>query len=684
MHTKIQESHKNRTACIYIRQSTTNQVRHNQESTQRQYALQEKASQLGWSSELIRVMDGDLGLSGASSSARNDFKALVAEVSMKKVGAVFALEASRLARSCTDWHRLLELCAMTRTVIIDEDGCYDPAEFNDQLLLGLKGTMSQAELHFIHARLQGGRLSKAQKGELRTPLPVGFCYGDDGTVSLDADVQVREAVKLVFETFKRVGTAHRVARDFAKRKLMFPRRIYGGVWSGKLTWGRLTHGRVRGILKNPCYAGVYAFGRYHQRKEITADGKIVSMQAIRPMNEWTVTIKDHHDSYISFDEYLQNQRMLAANSPPRDDMMSSGAAREGMALLQGMILCGSCGRRLGPKYKSTKYGIQPLYRCDWKQREGIEKGCMTVPATLIDDALSARVLQVIQPDQLRIALSALEQLEYRESALTRQWQMKIERANYEAQLAQKRYEEVDPSNRLVAATLESRWNDALQRLEEVKQQAAEYEKDHCVSLTENQKDKILRLAQDLPALWQSKTTKPEDKKRILRLLIGDVTVERPHGASDAILHVRWASGATEDIVVQLPIAMHERRRYALPAIERVRVLASKLSDSEICVVLNREGILSSSGKPFTEAMIRWIRHKYRIPAMSSRQSQEMVVDEVAQKFGVTKHTVYYWIEHKLITARKDQSGRYLIRLSSTAETKLRAIKGGAASKERSS
>jgi DNA invertase Pin-like site-specific DNA recombinase len=674
MNSKIQEFHKNRTACVYIRQSTTNQVRHNQESTQRQYALREKASQLGWNSELIRIMDGDLGMSGASSSARSDFKTLVAEVSMKRVGAVFALEASRLARSCTDWHRLLELCAMTHTVIIDEDGCYDPADFNDQLLLGLKGTMSQAELHFIRARLQGGRLSKARKGELRTPLPVGFCYSDHGTIVLDEDEQVRAAVKLVFETFKRVGTAHRVAKEFAKQKLMFPRRTHGGVWSGQLSWGRLTVSRVRGILKNPCYAGVYAFGRYHQRKEITTDGKIVSMQAIRPMSEWTVTLKDHHDSYISFDEFMQNEQKLAANSPARDDMTHSGSAREGTALLQGIILCGSCGRRLGPKYKSTKDGAQPSYRCDWKQREGIEKGCMSVPAALIDEAVVARTLKLIEPDQLRIALSAIEQLEYRESAMAQQWRMKIERANYEAQLAQRRYEEVDPSNRLVAGTLESRWNDALQRLDEVKQQAADFEKQHSYSLTESQKDKILRLAKDLPKLWHSQTTRSEDKKRILRLLIGDVTVERPHGASDAILHIRWASGGTEDIVIHLPMAMHERRRYALATIERVRALATSLPDNEICAVLNREGVLSSSGKPFTDAMIRWIRYKYNVPAMTSKQSHEMVVDEVAQKFGVTKHAVYDWIEKKIIPAMKDQSGRYLIRLTAAKENKLREMR----------
>lgn len=674
MHTKIQEFHKNRTACIYVRQSTTNQVRHNQESTQRQYALQEKASQLGWNSDLIRIMDGDLGVSGASSNGRNDFKELVAEVSMQKVGAVFALEASRLARSCADWHRLLELCAMTHTVIIDEDGCYDPADFNDQLLLGLKGTMSQAELHFIRARLQGGRLSKARKGELRTPLPVGFTYSDDGKVVLDEDEQVRESVTLLFETFKRVGTAHRVAIEFTKQRLLFPRRMYGGVWNGKLTWGRLTVGRVRGILKNPCYTGAYVFGRYHQRKEITTDGKIVSTQALRPMSEWAVTIKDHHDSYISFDQFEQNQQALAANILAGTDMTNSGPAREGMALLQGMVLCGSCGRRLRTNYKSTASGAQPLYRCDWKQREGIEKGCMTVPAGLVDEAVVAKTLELLKPDQLRIALSAIEQLEYRESAMAQQWRMKIERANYEAELAQRRYEEVDPSNRLVAGTLESRWNDSLQRLNEVKQQSAEFEKQHSYSLNESQKQKILRLAQDLPKLWHAKTTRSEDKKRILRLLISDVTVERPHGASEAILHVRWAGGGTEDLVVHLPIPMHDRRRYALSIIERVRALAPRLPDNGICKVLNEEGILSSSGKPFTEAMIRWVRHKYQIPMMTSRQSHEMVVDEVAQKFRVTKYTVYDWIERKLIPARKDHSGRYLIRLTPAREVKLREMR----------
>jgi DNA invertase Pin-like site-specific DNA recombinase len=671
MISKIQQSHKEKPAYIYIRQSTMNQVRHNQESTERQYALQEKASQFGWTSDMIKILDGDLGLSGASSEARNDFKCLVAEVSMQRVGAVFALEASRLARSCTDWHRLIELCSLTSTLIIDEDGCYDPADFNDQLLLGLKGTMSQAELHFIRARLLGGKLNKAKKGELKFPLPVGFCYDDEGTIILDPDDQVRNVIALLFETFQRTGTAYAVVHEFSKRNLQFPKRAYGGIWKGKLIWGRLTHARVLGVLKNPCYAGVYVFGRYHYVKEITPEGKILTRPAIRSMDDWIVNIKDHHDAYISWDEYLKNQQSVQGNRTNSEDMVLSGPAREGLALLQGLLICGTCGRRLYPRYKGNG-GIYPTYQCNWQRREGLStKSCMTIQCSLLDGPITDRILQLIQPDQLNIALSALDQLERRDGGITKQWHMKIERAEYEAQLAQKRYEEVDPSNRLVASTLERRWNDALQNLESVKAQSLEHERNYAIALSSDQKAQILALAKDLPKLWRRKTTKPQDRKRVLRLLISDITVERPHGVKQAILHIRWRSGATEDMQIDLPATIMDRMRYPTHLVEKVRFLAQTLIDKDICTALNAEGILSSTGKPFTKSMIEWIRFKHNIPPATSKQTHELTVDELANKFGVSHGVVYYWIERNYVQARQDrENGPYWICLDTATEKSL--------------
>ena len=507
MISKVHSSHTTKPAYIYIRQSTLAQVRRHRESTERQYALKNKALELGWSVEKIRILDGDLGMSGAQATNRKDFKALVADVSLRKVGAVFALEASRLARSCTDWHRLLELCAFTDTLIIDEDGCYNPADFNDQLLLGLKGTMSQAELHFLRARLQGGKLNKARKGELRSPLPVGLVYdGEEHTVP-DPDREVRHIVRLLFKTFRQTGSAYGVVHKFSKDGLRFPKRSYGGAWDGKLIWGRLTDNRVLSALKNPAYAGAYVYGRFQSQKEIAPDGTFRSRTIRAPMSSWIVTIKNHHEAYISWDAFMQNQKILERNRTNGEQTLLAGPAREGLALLQGLLVCGGCGRRLTVRYKGNG-GIYPTYECNWQKREGFTtKSCMHIRCDLIDTPTTTRVLEVIEPHHIQIAIKALEELERRDNALSNQWRMRIERTQYQASLAQRRYEEVDPSNRLVAATLERRWNDALAKVEEIKKQFAERQRKEQITATEEQKAELLSLAKDLPRLWKAPTTK---------------------------------------------------------------------------------------------------------------------------------------------------------------------------------
>jgi DNA invertase Pin-like site-specific DNA recombinase len=402
MMSKIQAHHRLKQAYIYLRQSTMGQVRYNQESTERQYALKDKALQLGWLTSRIKILDGDLGISGAESTKREDFKTLVADVSMNKVGAVFALEASRLSRSCTDWHRLLELCSLTGTLIIDEDGCYNPSDFNDQLLLGLKGTMSQAELHFIRARLQGGKLNKAKKGELRFPLPVGFCTQDGCTV-IDPNDEVRGAIELLFEKVEECGSAFGVVQYFSSHQIKFPKRAYGGVWKGKLVWGNLIHARVLGVIKNPAYAGTYVFGRYRYRKKLSNEGKIQSGIERLAMDDWQVMLKDHHDGYISWDRFLENQNILARNRTNVKENMLPGPAREGLALLQGLLICSTCGHKLTVRYKGNN-GVYPCYQCVWRKRDGLSsKYCMSLRSDLLDEAVSKRVLDIINPNQIKIA-----------------------------------------------------------------------------------------------------------------------------------------------------------------------------------------------------------------------------------------------------------------------------------------
>jgi DNA invertase Pin-like site-specific DNA recombinase len=474
MISKIQDHHKQRMAYIYIRQSTMGQVLHHRESTERQYALKAKAIDYGWPEERIKVLDGDLGLSGTQISNREDFKSLVAEVSLEKAGAIFALEASRLSRSSNDWNRLFELCAIVDTLIIDEDGCYSPCEFNDQLLLGLKGIMSQAELHFIRARLLGGKINKAKKGELRFPLPVGFCYDDEGKIILDPDEEVRSVIKLFFETFKNKGSAYGVVREFGKQNIKFPKRAYGGIWKGKLIWGQLTYSRVLGILKNPVYAGTYAYGRYKYKKSIQPDGSILTKMIHVPIESWPVKICDHHEGYISWDDYLHNKRILTQNRTNGVETMLSSAAREGLALLQGILICSVCGRRLTIRYQGNG-GIYAAYECNGRKKLGITGNyCMHFRCDIVDNTISDRIFEILKKDQINIAIKAVEELEKRSNTIDKQWSMRIERAEYEAMLAQRRYEEVDPANRLVAATLEKRWNDALVNLEQMKQQYKEY------------------------------------------------------------------------------------------------------------------------------------------------------------------------------------------------------------------
>jgi DNA invertase Pin-like site-specific DNA recombinase len=672
MNSKITEQHQSKPAYVYVRQSTMAQVRHHQESTERQYALRQKALELGWSEAAIRTLDRDLGLSGAQMTGREDFKTLVSDISLGQVGAVFALEVSRLARSDLDWHRLLQLCALTQTLVIDEDGCYDPSDFNDGLLLGLKGTMAQAELHFLRARLLGGKLNKAKKGELRFPLPVGYCYDEQAGIIADPDEEVRGAVKLVFRLFREAGSAYAVVQRFFENGLRFPKRAYGGAWDGQILWGRLTHGRVLSILKNPSYAGMYVFGRYQYRQQITAAGEVHKrMQAVaRP--DWRVSLKEHHEGYISWEEFEKNAERLEKNRTNGEETVPSGPAREGLALLQGLLMCGSCGRSLTVRYLGNG-GIYPTYLCNRLLREGLATNyCMSFRCDLLDAVISQEVLKALQPAELELALAALHELEVRDQTIFRQWQMRLERAEYEAALAERRYQEVDPSQRLVVATLERRWNEALLRLEDLKKQAAEFQRQETRLATPEQKAKVLALARDLPRLWHAPTTQAKDRKRMLRLLIKDITVEKPTDQKQLLVHIRWQGGACTDLAVSLPPNFADRVRYPTALVERVRELAHSLLDAQIAELLNQQGQLSALGKPFTVSMIKWIRHRYQIPAPKLIRPEELTVQQVAERFGVSPNVVYYWIERGVIQARRLNCGMPCwITLAETDVQKLR-------------
>jgi DNA invertase Pin-like site-specific DNA recombinase len=672
-HHKITPQHLQKKAYVYVRQSTLSQVLHHQESTSRQYALKDKALSLGWNEKDIRTLDGDLGMSGAQSQGRQDFKTLLADVSLGEVGAVLALEVSRLARSNTDWHRLIELCSLTGTLILDEDGVYDPADFNDALLLGIKGTMSAAELHFLRGRLQGGKRNKAERGELRFPLPVGLCWDEAGGIVLDPDQEVQGAVRMVFRFFQETGSAYGVAHRFAEKGLKFPKRAYGGVWNGKLIWDHLTDSRVLTVLKNPAYAGTYVFGRFRCVKEILQDGQIRQRVREMPCDSWLVAIQNHHEGYTSWDEYLANQGRLERNRTQRPENVLPQAAREGLALLQGLVVCGTCGRRLTVRYRGNG-GIYPIYECNWRKREGrSKKSCMSLPCPPLDEAVTERVLAAVSPQQLQLALAAQGELSTRDGSLRRQWDMRLQRAQYEADLAQRRYEQVDPENRLVAASLEGRWNTAIMQVDEIRRQRDEFCRQQTRTFTEEQRQQILALARDFPRLWHAPATRTKDKKRMLRLLVEDITVERGEDRQ-LLLHIHWTGSACEDLTVTLPAKVQDRLRYPAKRIQEIRQLSIEHTDTEIADLLNNRGQRSSRDKRFTAKMIGWIRYKHRIAAVELKRPDELTVAAVAAKLGVSHGVVYYWVEHGILPARRQATNRpYWITLTEAKAQELKNL-----------
>jgi len=499
---KIRPDHLDRQAMIYVRQSTLIQVRENTGSTLRQYDLVQRARDLGWEPSSIHVVDQDQGQSGSSTTGRDGFQWLVAEVGLGHVGAVLSLEVSRLARSCSDWYRLLEICALADTLVIDEEGIYDPGSYNDRLLLGFKGTMSEAELHWLRQRLQGGKLTKAEQGHLRFRLPVGLVYDPAGHVVLDPDEAVQEAVRLVFTLFEHQRSALAVVSHFAVQHLRFPTRLWGGAHDGELVWERLCNGRVLDILHSPAYAGAYVYGRTKTRRHaLPGEAPRIKGRTSRvKQEEWPIVLLDVHPGYISWDQFPRNQQQLTDN---RNSYIGDhrGAVREDPSRLQGIMLCGICGRRMTVRYQRD--GSLLIYECSQTHTQLAAKTCQTLRGDRIDQAVAQCFLEAIEPAQLEVSLVALDQIEMRAKQVDRQWHRQIERAQYEADLARRRYVAVDPENRLVARSLERDWNEKLAEVGRMEREYATLPKQAALLLSAEQREQIRALAHDLPAIWHA-------------------------------------------------------------------------------------------------------------------------------------------------------------------------------------
>jgi len=607
---KIRPDHLDRLAVIYVRQSTLFQVRENTASTTRQYDLVKRAADLGWTQASIQVVDQDQGQSGSSTIGRDGFQWLVAEVGLGHVGAVLSLEVSRLARSCSDWYRLLEICALTDTLVIDDEGVYDPGAHNDRLLLGFKGSMSEAELHWLKSRLQGGKMTKAEQGQLRFRLPIGLVYDPVGRIVLDPDEAVQEAVRLVFSLFEQSTSALAVVSAFARQHLRFPTRWWGGKRADELIWSRLSHERVLNILHSPLYAGAYVYGRTKFRSRLLPgeEPRVKGRTRRLPQEDWPIVLLDTHPGYITWEQFLHNQRQLDDNRTWRAEE-HRGAVREGPSLLQGIILCGSCGRRMGIRYQRN--GSVLMYECHQLHSQLAARTCQTMRGDRIDQAVVACFLEAIEPAHLEVALAALDQVEARAKQVENQWHRQIERAQYEADLARRRYKAVDPDNRLVARSLEKEWNEKLAEVDKLEREHQHVPKPAALLLTTAQREQIRRLAHDLPAIWHASTTTFVERKQLMRWLIKDVTLSKRGNVIDVA--IRWQTEALTALSIPRYKMSWEERQTSPHVVERVREWSPTHTTTQIATLLNEEGLRPGLGGSFTASKVDWIRVAYSIP-----------------------------------------------------------------------
>jgi len=602
---KVQLDHLQRWAYIYVRQSDPMQVRQHHESTLRQYDLQARARSLGWLPEQIVVLDEDLGRSATDPTVtRSGFQKLLTEVALGRVGAIFNLEVSRLARQDSEWHRLVEVAALTGALLIDEHQVYDPRWPDDRLMLGLKGLLSSNETRQMGLRLWQNKLRKAQRGELAIPLPIGLVFDPVQGVRQDPDEQVRAAVSLLFERFGLSGSISAVVHYFQEQSLQFPKRARGAWQDGPVVWGPLTCQRVHAALHNPLYAGAYVYGRITHRAEAKPLERLQQKFVRLAPTAWPVVLWDAFPGYISRAEYEANQAWLQAH---RWQQQLSGRRQDGPALLSGMALCGRCGRRLHPSYSGAQ-NQHVTYVCDQQQRRYAQATCQRIPGQGVDQAVATAVLAALTPAQVELSLAILDEMERQQAALRQQWALRLDGAHYATRLAQRRYEQVDPENRLVARTLEREWEAALQQVAQLEAEFARQQEASPLALDLGQRQQLLALAQDLSTVWQAETTSWTERKALLRLLVADVTLT--HREADILVQIRWHTNEVDTCLVALP------RRGAPPVseimVERVRSLSPTHSDQAIAEMLNQEGHQTARGKPFTAAHVKEMRRRYEV------------------------------------------------------------------------
>jgi DNA invertase Pin-like site-specific DNA recombinase len=678
---RITTAHRAKLAYVYVRQSSPGQVRHHQESTELQYRLVERAVLFGWPRERVHVIDDDLGKSGASSRDRHGFQMLIAEVGLGKAGLVMSLDASRLARNNRDWHQLLELCSLFGVLIADGERLYDPGAYHDRLLLGLSGIMSEAELHQIKIRLHQGERQKAARGELRLPLPAGLIHNRDGSVTFNPDEEVQERLRLVFVKFRELRSAKAVMRYLRRGGLLLPVRPLHGPAPHDVVWRAADSARVIHILKNPAYAGAYVYGRRRPDPLRRQPGsERIGTVAVAP-EDWSICLKDAHPAYLDWAEFMANRRQLADNVA-RYDAGRPGAPRKGNGLLQGIVSCGRCARRMCLRY-SGPHGDYPVYVCVADHSSEGRPRCQEVRALAVDAEVERLILAALTPDRIVLAIAAAGEIEEETRAMERQWSLKRERARYDAERARRQYDAVEPENRLVARSLERVWEERLRRMDQIEHEYNAWRREQVISVSDADRQEILALGEDLPGLWHAVTTRSADRKQIVRLVIKELTLDQKRRPGYVWIKVIWQTGAASEHWLQRCVQSYAQHADQ----DRLRQRIAELNglqkiDGEIAAILNQEALRTAHGPPFSGKMIHCLRKRWQIPTVKINGTAanpprwpdgSYSVQGAAIAIGITPQVIFDWLRRGWLTGRQVAKGMpWQIALSPEQAVELRA------------
>ena len=655
---KVSTAHQARVAYVYVRQSSLGQVNRHAESTTMQYQLVERAVQLGWPRDRVKVIDEDLGKSGTSTDERFGFQRLMTEIGLGQVGLVLSLDASRLARNNSDWYRLLELCSLFDTLIADTESLYNPRIYADRMILGLSGMMSEAELHQLKLRLQAGARQKAERGELRLPLPVGLVRLPHDEIILHPDEEVQGRIRLVFEKFQELGTAKAVVRYLQGQGLLLPSRPLDGPAPHNLRWQMARSSAILGILKNPAYAGAYVYGRTTLDPTRRQPGRPHTGIVSVPIDKWPILLHNIYPAYISWEQFLANQKQLSINqSNYREN--KHGVPRKGQALLQGIVICGQCGARMRLHY-SGHQGDYPVYICSYAQSEYNGARCQEVRGLGLDTEAEHLLLEALAPDKIAMALAALEELGQEEQTLHKQWQLRQERAQYEVERVRRQYDAVEPENRLVARTLEKQWEEKLRTQEQIEQEYKQWIQQHSGEVTAAQQQEVLALGEDLPKLWYASTTTAADRKQILRSVIKEVIVDQNRERGQVWFQINWQTDAVSEHWYKRRVSCYDNHADLERLEQRVRELhAQQKMDKEIAETLNSEGLRTTTGQLLNGNAIWFLRKRWNLSAVKPVGSNPTQwedgtysVEGLANLLDVFPGTVYKWLKKGRLTGHQ--------------------------------